>query len=805
MKLSKAVFLTAILTVASTASAQKTDMEIQTGPFSPNWESLNQWECPEWFKDAKFGIWAHWGPQCCAEAGDWYARGIYEKGSGAYNWHVEHYGDPSQFGLKDLCNEWKAENWDPEELINFYKSVGARFFMTLGNHHDNFDLWDSPYQEWNSVNIGPKKDIVKGWSDACKKAGLPMGVSIHASHTWTWLEPSQDFDGKLTKEDGYIPNSDGTEKWWKGLDPQELYAQDHPRSDKWWIPNMLFPQWNWGAGASQPSEEYKQKFQNRVLDMITNYEPDMIYFDDTAMPFYGCDDRIGQNILTHYYNNSAARHNGRQQVIATGKQLTNEQKDYMMWDVERGIPDRMQEEYWQTCTCIGEWHYNRRVYDNNGYKDGATVVRMLVDIISKNGNLLLSVPVRSDGTIDEKERETLYQIKAWMDINSESIYGTRTWKTFGEGPLALSSRPLTNQGFNEGIHYSDSDVRFVQKDGTIYATIMEWPDTDKFTFSSFGFASKYNEGEVATVELLGHGAVDFTQDAKGLTVNIPSARPNEIAPVFAITLRPSSRTEYEVLHTIVATLEPEFDKIEAAPINTGKLNSESLNSVKNAIAKAKKLSDIAGAEDVDKAKADIIDAYHAFITDGRNKGGSFTGEYFTDVTADYLIEAEGFTRVEENGLRFGSPRHWTVENFNIPNGADGTKSGLDKYSGNEAIMLGVWHDRDRNTDGDLANARIYRKVFLPAGTYYFGAAYNTNYNINDGYMFVSNKLTNTVDLTRESLAWHPIADVNTSLEIDGLWFQLDKPQQVYIGFQANLANGADTQEFRAERVVLYRR
>lgn len=186
---------------AMMTNAQQGNVPVNTGAFEPKWESLDAWECPEWFKDAKFGIWAHWGPQCHAEAGDWYARFMYYEGSGQNQWHYNHFGDPDVFGLKDLCNDWKAQNWDPEALVNLYKSVGARYFMALGNHHDNFDLWNSPYQEWNSVNVGPKKDIVKGWSDACKKAGLPLGVSIHASHAWTWLEPSQEYDGNLTKED----------------------------------------------------------------------------------------------------------------------------------------------------------------------------------------------------------------------------------------------------------------------------------------------------------------------------------------------------------------------------------------------------------------------------------------------------------------------------------------------------------------------------------------------------------------------------------------------------------------------------
>lgn len=153
-----------LVALGLSASAQQTDVAVKTGAFSADYKSLSGWECPEWFKDAKFGIWAHWGPQCHAEDGDWYARGMYQEGSGQNQWHYDHFGDPAEFGLKELCNDWKAQNWDPERLVNLYKSVGARYFMALGNHHDNFDLWNSPYQEWNSVNVGPKKDLIKGWS-----------------------------------------------------------------------------------------------------------------------------------------------------------------------------------------------------------------------------------------------------------------------------------------------------------------------------------------------------------------------------------------------------------------------------------------------------------------------------------------------------------------------------------------------------------------------------------------------------------------------------------------------------------------
>ena len=461
--------ITAVALVVAAAlplqAQTKGDVPVENGPFAANWQSLKAWECPEWFRDAKFGIWAHWGPQCQAESGDWYGRGMYQEGGWQYKYHVEHYGSPADFGMKDLCNAWKAERWDPESLVKLYKECGAQFFFTLGQHHDNFDLWDSPYQEWNSVRVGPKRDIVGEWARACKKYKLPLGVSIHGSHAWTWFEGAQKFDGNLTREDGYKPNPDGTEKWWKGLDPQELYAQRHEHSEGWEQERSIHSQWEWKNGASLPSEAYKRKLQNRVLELINDYDPQMLYFDDTVLPFYGCDDQVGQNILAHFYNHSANRHHGRQQVVAMGKILNDEQKQLMLWDVERGVPDRAQALPWQTCTCIGSWHYDRGIYNRGDYKSAARVVRMLVDVVSKNGCLLLSIPVRGDGSIDEKEVAILHDLKAWMDVNGESIFGTRPWVTFGEGPLAEAANPLNAQGFNEGAYTRASKIRKIRGKG----------------------------------------------------------------------------------------------------------------------------------------------------------------------------------------------------------------------------------------------------------------------------------------------------------------------------------------------------
>lgn len=788
--------------LASATQAQ--NVAVESGPYDASWESLNAWECPEWFRDAKFGIWAHWGPQCQAEDGDWYARFMYYEDSGQYQWHLDHFGDPGVFGLKDLCNAWKAEKWDPDALVKLYKEAGARYFFTLGQHHDNFDLWDSPYQEWNSVNVGPKRDIVKGWSDACKKYGLPLGVSMHGSHTWTWMEKSQDYDGNLTKEDGYEPNPDGTEKWWKGLDPQELYAQNHEHSTGWENSGTIHSQWAWGNGASLPSEEYKMKFQNRVLQCINDYDPAMLYFDDTVLPFYGCDESIGLNILSHFYNHSANENSGTADVVVMGKILEEKHKEAMLWDVERGIPDRAQEKYWQTCTCIGNWHYSQADYNNNSYKQADQIVRMLVDIVSKNGNLLLSVPIKGDGTIDDKEIAILQNLKKWMDVNSTSIYGTRPWKTFGEGPTAEASNPMTGQGFNEGNNYTNEDVRYVQRNDTLFATIMAWPSQSTFTFEALAPTSQYYSGKVSKVTLLGYGEVEFKEDIEGLVVSLPAEPTNDIAPVFCIEFDPNSPTTISLAELLsiyedkLAELEPQVG------YNTGKFTREAYEAFAQKIEDAKQFTGADEATQSTKAQ-ELNAAYADLLENGRNEGGEpSTTSQSWDVTLTKLSESEQFARKEETGTRFGSPQYWSVENFMIPqtNETDGVKNGIDNYNGNDCLMLGVWDDRDNSQEGNVANARIYQKVFLEAGRYYFGATYNTTYGIADqAYIFASPVLSNTEDIPEDAYAYYNINKSNTSGSFTGIYFTLTEDAEVYLGFQADLT-GANQQEFRADKVKL---
>ncbi|MDD3323139.1 MAG: alpha-L-fucosidase [Paludibacter sp.] len=507
-----------------------------TGQFEPTWQSLQQYKVPDWFRNAKFGIWAHWGPQCQTEQGDWYARHMYEEGSAMYKWHVAHYGHPSKAGFKEVINDWKAQNWDPEKLVALYKRAGAQYFFAMANHHDNLDLWNSKYQEWNTIRVGPKKDILAGWAKAAKNNNLPFGLSVHAAHAWSWYETSQHSDkkGELTgvPYDGKLTKADGKGTWWEGLDPQELYAQNHTLSEGSENPKTINQQWEWGNGASIPSQAYCDKFYNRTIDMINQFNPDLLYFDDTALPLYPVSD-AGLKIAAHYYNHNMATHNGKLEAVLFGKILTDDQKKCIVWDVERETPDKIQANSWQTCTCIGQWHYSRSVYDKNRYKSAKVVIHMLVDIVSKNGNLLLNIPIRGDGSIDEKEVSVLEGIAAWMDINKESIFDTRTWEVFGEGPTAEKANPIKEQGFNEGkVGYTAKDIRFNQKDKVLYATIFGAPESN-ICIKSLG-KSKV-DFKIKNIQMLGGTEkILWKQYADSLVIEKPKTIPNNIAVVFKI-------------------------------------------------------------------------------------------------------------------------------------------------------------------------------------------------------------------------------------------------------------------------------
>ncbi|BDI33227.1 hypothetical protein CCAX7_52780 [Capsulimonas corticalis] len=486
--------------------------------FQPTWESLEQYQCPDWFRDAKFGIWAHWGPQCQPGQGDWYARGMYEEGSHDYKYQCETYGHPSKAGFKEVIHDWKAESWDPEHLMSLYKAAGAKYFMCLANHHDNFDNYASSYQPWNSVALGPKKDLVGGWEKAARAAGLRFSVSVHAAHAWTFYETSQGADkaGPLAgvPYDGHLTKSDGKGLWWDGYDPQDLYAQAHaPMGLEW--------DWKNDGHGDLPSAAYIEKFYKRTIELIDKYHPDQVYFDDTVLPFYPISD-VGLRIAAHFYNTNMQRRGGKLEAVVNGKILNAQQQKCLVMDLERGVSNRIEPEPFQTDTCIGNWHYDIGLYNNHGYKTPDQVAHMLVDIVSKNGNLMLNIPLPGSGTPDPDELAFLADFSRWIKVSGEGIYGTRPWDIFGEGP-ASAGPAVHAQGFNESNRrYTSRDFRFMQKRGVLYAHAMAWPTDGKLVVRSLASAS----GKIRDVRLLGHsGKITWAQTGDGLAVTLPDRKP----------------------------------------------------------------------------------------------------------------------------------------------------------------------------------------------------------------------------------------------------------------------------------------
>jgi alpha-L-fucosidase len=508
-----------------------------TGAFQPQWKSLTQYEVPAWFRDAKFGIWAHWGAQCVPEQGDWYARLMYQQGEPAYEYHLRHYGHPSRFGFMEIDHLWKAEAWEPRRLMELYRNAGAKYFVALANHHDNFDTYESKYHAWNSVNIGPKKDIVGIWAETAREAGLRFGVSNHSAHAWHWFQTAYGYDAEgplagVRYDAAVLRREDGKGKWWEGLDPQDLYTG----------PNLQLPDglhdiaaiklWHeqhdgvWTEDPPPDNARFVQHWSLRCRDLIEKYHPDLVYFDDEGLPL----GQAGLDVTAWFYNQSLARNHGASDVVVTGKKLKPHQRGAVVEDVERGFSDSLRAMPWQTDTCLGNWHYDRSLFERHGYKSAGSVITRLCDVVAKNGNLLLSVPLRGNGTIDSDEVAILESLAGWMKINGEAIFGTRPWRIYGEGPTQVHPG-----AFGEGDleAFTVEDIRFTTRGGTLYALVMAWPDANTLTIKSLAVGV---QGQVNRVELLGTGqALRHLRNERGLTITLPQHKPGDYACAFRIS------------------------------------------------------------------------------------------------------------------------------------------------------------------------------------------------------------------------------------------------------------------------------
>ena len=480
--------------------------QIKEGPFEPTFESLRQFECPAWFKDAKFGIWSHWGAQSVPMYGDWYARHMYCDGSDQYRYHCRHYGHPSKFGYKDLVQLWKAERFDPDGLMALYVDTGAKYFVAQAMHHDHFFNYASKIHRWNSVNMGPHKDIVGMWKEAAQKYNLPFGITEHLGATFSWYGVNKGcdkegpyagvpYDGNDPEyEDLYLPNREH-------YDPNNI-----DKVDPWYTKN---PWWH-------------ERWFNVIKEVIDLYKPDLLY-SDGPLPFGDGSYEAGLNIVAHLYNTSAANHNGINQAVYNQKDRRQEIYSVGILDIERSQEPDIKPEPWQTDTCVGNWFYDVRAI----YKKPGHIIEMLVDIVSKNGNLLLNIPQKPDGTLDDECMYALKELAKWNKICANGIYGTHPFRISGEGTAKVFI-----SGFKEDeVQWTSSDFRFTQKDNTLYAFQMRWPDDNRAVIKSL----MPNE-RVKSVKLLGVGNVPFEQPFGTLVVNLPDRKPTEYVNCLAVEL-----------------------------------------------------------------------------------------------------------------------------------------------------------------------------------------------------------------------------------------------------------------------------
>ncbi|MGA2749544.1 MAG: alpha-L-fucosidase [Verrucomicrobiota bacterium] len=485
-----AVSLVAMINAQRAFADPPAELAIAPGPFQPTMDSLTNYEYPKWFRDAKFGIWAHWGPQAVPMEGDWYARQMYQQGSKDYKDHLARWGHPSTNGWKDIIPLWKAENWNPDHLMTLYKKAGAHYFVSMGSHHDDFFLWNSKIHRWNAVNMGPHRDVVGEWQKAARKHGLYFGVSEHLGASFTWFQDSHKSDktGPLAG----VP--------YDGADPQyqDLYHWPAAPGDNQWYSND--PRW-------------QRLWFSEIKELVDNYHPDLLYSDGGVA--FG--NEVGLSQIANLYNLSAGLHHGKVKAIYTCKQPSDGR---WVQDYERGVNAGISPYPWQTDTSIGDWFYNRHWK----YRPLSWTVQMLVDIVSKNGNLLLNVVLRPDGTLDPEVETMLHQLADWTAVNGEAIYGTRPWLVYGEGEVRARGG-----AFREDTRYTAKDIRFTTKGKTLYAIAMGWPDSNKILIKSLGSSIDPSVNKISRVELLGHrGRLTFTQTSEGLTVDLPGEKLSDL-------------------------------------------------------------------------------------------------------------------------------------------------------------------------------------------------------------------------------------------------------------------------------------
>jgi len=485
--------------------------QVASGPHVADWQKLGlAYSTPQWWRDAKLGAWAHWDPQSMPEQGDWYAYRMYQEGSADFNYHVSHFGDPSVYGYKDICQNWVIDQWNPSSLMDLYVQMGAKFFMAMGAHHDDFDNWDSTYQPWNAVRVGPKKDMVGTWAPIARQKGMRFGIGFHNTPARTWGQwmPIRYTNDSKGPYDALQTILDGKGKWWQGMDPVDLYGYKHATDC---------------SNQQCNNSAYGTQFMYRVDDAIEKYHPDVVYFDDHAgdsqvdLGVHMGLGAIAPTILANYYNKSLTWNQGKLDVVMNMKGVGGQYDSFqnsaallpyaqraLVRSTEASTEPQISAYPFQTELDIqsGNWHY----LTGAGYTDAASLVTTLMQNVSRNGSLLLNLTQHGRGNLDSQCIQIAQDIGAWLKVNGEAVYASRPFEAMG-----------------------DSTVAYTRRGGFVYATLLGW-NGGAVTLRALASGGA-TLGKVTKVELLGSTTgLTFSQTAQGLTVT-PSGTVSALAGI----------------------------------------------------------------------------------------------------------------------------------------------------------------------------------------------------------------------------------------------------------------------------------
>lgn len=482
---------------------EKIEHVIKNGKYKDTWESLQQYHVPQWYEDAKFGIFIHWGVYSVPAFGsEWYSRNMYIQGSREYEHHLKTYGRHEDFGYKDFIPMFTAENFDPAEWIRLFREAGAEYIMPVAEHHDGFQMYDSGLSQWNAKNMGPKRDILGELGEECRKYGLKNGASSHRVEHWFFMGHGREFDSDIK-----TPLKHG-DFYWPAMpepDHQDLFS------------------------APEPSEEFLEDWFCRCCELVDKYQPKIIYFDwwiqhSSVKPYL-------RKFAAYYYNRAEE---WCEEVVI------NYKHDAFVFgtaviDIERGQFADAKPYIWQTDTSVAKnsWCYT----EGNHYKDPIDIVCDLIDIVSKNGRMLLNIGPKADGTIPSEDAHILREIGKWLTINGEAIYGSKVWRYSAEGPTKIQEGQFAD---SEARGYTSKDIRFTVNGGALYASVLKYPENGHVDITRLAAADASHlplfHGIIKDISILGFEEKPrYTRDETGLHIHTTSVQ-SEYPVVFKILL-----------------------------------------------------------------------------------------------------------------------------------------------------------------------------------------------------------------------------------------------------------------------------